>query len=101
MAGVGTMHRFHEAKVIRDGGDVRKQVANLRSAFAVLLAGPGRFQEKVFGFVGSDAGSFEREGLARIAGKEWLGIEQIHRRWSAVHKEKNDPLGGAGKGWRF
>jgi len=61
------MHRFHEAQVIRDGRDIWEQVADLGSAFAVLLTGPGRFQEEVFRLVGSDAGSFEREGLSGVA----------------------------------
>ena len=43
VSGVGAMHRFHEAKVIDNGRDVGEEIANLGSALAVLLAGPGRF----------------------------------------------------------
>ena len=97
MSRVGAVHRFHEAKVVRDGRDIRKKVANRCAALAVLLTRPGRFQEKVLGFVGSDAGGLEREGLSRVARQERFGIKQIHGRWAAVHEEKDDPLGSAWK----
>ena len=44
-----------------------------------------------------DARRFERKGFSGVTREKRFGIEEIHRRRTAVHEEENDTLGFSGK----
>ena len=84
------VHRTNDADVIDALTDVRKQIADFDSGFAVLLEFERGHQQAAglsFRFQIRCRGT-----LPVILGKRRLRVERIDLRWSAVHEEVNDVL---------
>ena len=87
------VHRTHEAQVVRDGTDVRQQIAQFHAALAVLGELPRTREHLRTSLRGVVVFDFAGEFLAVVFVQCGLGVEQIHVARPALHKHGNHRLG--------
>jgi hypothetical protein len=90
-------HRADQADVIDDLGEMRKKLAQLHPAFAVLREFPRRSEDLRRGLGEVVVFDLAGEVLAVVLRQHRLRIEEVHLRGTAHHEERDHRLRLAGE----